>query len=107
MKTEQISLFVRIRAKAGKRDECEALLERLFEQSRLEPSFVTAAVHRDAMEHDVLAIYETWNESRDSFLEHAPQRAYFAKCQQNLEPLVERRDIWWLETPPRRSGERP
>ncbi|WP_416298254.1 MULTISPECIES: antibiotic biosynthesis monooxygenase [Paenibacillus] len=93
----QIILNIRFKIKPGQK---EAFRERLFamiSNFKSEPAFVNAIVSDDLDHSDDLVIYEIWQGTRESWIQHELTKPYRTEYEGALTNLIDDRIVSWLE----------
>lgn len=92
------TIYVRFQVKADKQKEFEAELSQLLKGLEQEKTFIEARIHRDLDEPNVIVLYESYSESRESFLNRVPNKPWFKAFLDNLPNLLEKeRQVLWHE----------
>ena len=90
------TIIVRFTVKPNCQLEFQTELDKLVDRLRQEDSFVEARVHRDLNESDTVVLYETYRESRESFLSRIPRKPWFKDFLSKLpDLLIRERDVFW------------
>ena len=90
------TIIVRFPVKPDRQPEFQTELDKLISKLRQEESFVEARVHRDLEEPNTVVLYETYQESRESFLSRVPKQSWFKVFLHRLPNLlIKERDVFW------------
>lgn len=92
------TIIVRFPVKPGKHKEFLVELRKLLEKLRQEKTFVEAKIHQDLDDPSIIVFYETYSESRESFLKRVPYEFWFQAFLERLPSLLQRkREVFWNE----------
>jgi quinol monooxygenase YgiN len=107
--SDLIILYVKFRAKPGKREDFKRHLFDLVEIMRKEPAFVRTIAHDRPDDPNEISLYEIWRGTRETWLRDEktnPYRAYYAEGA--LEQLESRTVEWLIPTDEWKNiGEKP
>ena len=96
MNNHLTTIIVRFPVKPDKQKEFQIEFHKLLDGLRQEDSFVEARVHSDLDEPNTVVFYETYRESRESFLNRVPNQPWFKAFFNKLPNLLIReRDVFW------------
>ena len=84
--TEQFVLLATISLKPGCEDEYLALVNKVNDAMRYEPTFVNTVLHRSADEPSLFMLHETWRDRAD-FFANQMKRPYRAAYETRLPDL--------------------
>ncbi|NJO94480.1 MAG: hypothetical protein HC820_09405, partial [Hydrococcus sp. RM1_1_31] len=91
-------IIVRFPVKPEKYEEFQIEIRKLLEGLRQEETFVEARIHQDLDAPNIVVLYETYNESRESFLKRVPNQSWFKAFLDRLPNLLQReREVFWNE----------
>ncbi|MDN8588864.1 antibiotic biosynthesis monooxygenase [Paenibacillus sp. 11B] len=93
----QIILNIRFKIKPGKKEAFRESLFAMISNFKSEPTFVNAIVSDDLDHSDDLVIYEIWQGTRESWIEHELNKPYRAEYEGALTNLIDDRIVSWLE----------
>ncbi|MCM3629097.1 antibiotic biosynthesis monooxygenase [Paenibacillus glycanilyticus] len=96
MSNQHIQLNIRFKAKPGKKEEFRKELSSLIEEMSSEKAFISAIVSDDLDQPDDLIIYETWQGTRESWLEEEFVKPYRKNYEGTLGDLILERSVSWL-----------
>lgn len=92
------TIIVRFPVKPENREDFQVELHKLLERLRQETTFVEARIHHDLDNPNTIVLYETYNESRESFLNRVPKQGWFQSFLDQLPNLLQQeRDVFWNE----------
>ncbi|MBD2771648.1 putative quinol monooxygenase [Iningainema tapete] len=92
------TIIVRFPVKSEKKEEFQIELGKLLERLRQEETFVEARIHHDLDNPNIIVFYETYSESRESFLKRVPKQLWFQAFLDQLPNLLQQeRDVSWNE----------
>lgn len=92
------TIYVRFPVKADKHKEFETELSQLLKGLQQQETFIEARIHRDLDEPNVIVLYESYAESRESFLNRVPNQSWFKAFLDKLPSLLENeRQVFWHE----------
>jgi len=98
MTNHTTSIIVRFPVKPEKHEEFQVELRKLLEGLQQEDTFLEARIHNDLDDPNIVVFYETYRESRQSFLKRVPRQQWFKAFLEKLPNLLQReRDIFWSE----------
>lgn len=98
MNNSVTTIIVRFPVKPEKHEEFNTELRKLLENLRNEKTFVEARIHQDLDDFNIIVLYETYSESRQSFLERVPNQPWFKAFLTRLPNLLQReREVFWNE----------
>ncbi|MGJ3247351.1 MAG: putative quinol monooxygenase [Elainellaceae cyanobacterium] len=98
MENTTTTVIVRFPVQPEKREEFQTKFNQLLDGLRQEPTFIEARVHQDLDDPNIIVFYETYRESRASFLNRVPQQPWFQAFLHRLPNLLTReRDVFWNE----------
>lgn len=93
-----LTIVVRFVLKPGARDAFLTALRGLVDNLSRDSSFVEGRIHVDTARPNEVIFYETWRETKDSFLARVPEHPWFKRFVADLpEWLAEDRQVDWLE----------
>lgn len=96
MDNPSTTIIVRFRVKPEKQEKFQTEFYKLLDKLRQEDSFIEARVHRDLDEPNTIVFYETYRESRESFLNRVPKQPWFQAFLNKLPILLyEEQDVFW------------
>jgi quinol monooxygenase YgiN len=99
MDNSATTIIVRFPVKPDKHEEFQIQLRKLLNGLRQEATFVEARIHRDLDNPNMIVLYETYRESRESFLARVPKQVWFQAFLEQLPNLLEQeREVFWHET---------
>ena len=87
----QIILNIRFKIKPGKKEAFRESLFSMISNFKNEASFVSAIVSDD------LVIYEIWQGTKESWIQHELNKPYRAEYEGSLAKLIDDRIVSWLE----------
>lgn len=92
------TIIVRFPVKPNKQEQFQTEFHKLLEKLHQEDTFVEARYHQDLDEPNTFVFYETYQESRASFLKRVPNQPWFQHFLAQLPNLLQReRDVFWHE----------
>lgn len=92
------TIIVRFPVKPEKYEEFQIEFRKLLERLSQEETFVEARIHHDLDSPNIIVFYETYKESRESFLKRVPSQPWFKAFLEQLPKLLQReRDVLWNE----------
>ena len=98
MNNSVTTIIVRFPVKPEKHGKFHTELRKLVENLRNEKTFVEARIHRDLDDSNIIVFYETYCESRESFLKRVPNQPWFKAFLTRLPNLLQReREVFWNE----------
>jgi quinol monooxygenase YgiN len=101
-----IAFIVHLPGKPEHRAELESSLLEVLEAMSNEPDFINTYLHRSVEDPDTLVLYETWDCSREYFVEHHLRKPYRVAYEAALPRLLKaERKIEFLD--PVRAFEKP
>jgi len=90
MNNPVITIIVRFPVKSEKHQEFQIEFCKLLEGLRQEETFIEARIHQDFDDPNIVVFYETYNESRESFLKRIPNKPWFKVFLSRLPNLLQR-----------------
>lgn len=93
----QIILNIRFKIKSGKKEAFRDNLFAMISNFKSEPNFVNAIVSDDLDHSDDLVIYEIWQGTRESWVQHELTKPYRTEYEGELTNLIDDRIVSWLE----------
>ncbi|MCQ4087818.1 putative quinol monooxygenase [Saccharibacillus sp. JS10] len=97
MSHSQIHLYVRFKAKPGKREAFREELSSLVDIMSAEKTFISSVISDDLDQPDDVVIYEVWQGTKESWLAEELPKPYRQAYEDRLNDLVLDRKITWLE----------
>lgn len=98
MKNVVTTIIVRFPVKPERCEEFKIELHKLLEKLRQERTFVEARIHHDLDDSNIIVFYETYSESRESFLKRVPNQPWFKAFLDRLPSLLKyEREVFWHE----------
>jgi quinol monooxygenase YgiN len=98
MNAQITTIIVRFPVKLEKHEEFQFEFRKLLEKLRQEKTFVEARIHQDLDDPSIVVFYETYSESRESFLKRVPNEPWFQAFLERLPSLLKReREVFWNE----------
>lgn len=92
------TIIVRFPVKPEKNEEFQVELHKLLEGLQKEDTFLEARVHYTLDEPNIIILYETYRESRESFLKRVPKQPWFKAFLNKLPNLLQQeRDVFWSQ----------
>jgi quinol monooxygenase YgiN len=94
--SDQVALIVKLRVPENGRNLLRESLIQLFGIMKDEPTFLTATLHDDLDDPGLLVVYETWQETRESFLANQMSKPYRSEYEKSIVNLHVERTGHWL-----------
>jgi len=94
-----VTILVTFHVNPGHKAEFTERLRELCETMAQEKTFINSFVTEDLDDPNTLYNYETWAESRESFMETHFTKTYRKPYEDELPRLLRNRTITWLSAP--------
>lgn len=94
-----VTILVTFHLNPGAKQEFVQRLGQLVDAMAKEETFVNSFVTESLDDPDVMYNYETWRESKESFLAQQFTREYRSSYEDAVPRLLSHREITWLSAP--------
>ncbi|WP_159470385.1 putative quinol monooxygenase [Dyadobacter sp. 3J3] len=89
---EQLTLSIKFTAGPESKDRFREGLITLFNILKSEPNFINATIHEGIGKPEEFLVYETWNDTMDSFLKRQMGKTYMVEFESLLQELDVKRE---------------
>ena len=83
-----VSFIVYLPFRPQVREVARKLFFEVIEEMSHEPDFISASVHEDMNDSNIIVVYETWSCSREHFIENHLTKAYRLAYEEQLPALL-------------------
>lgn len=97
--SDVVTILVTFHIRPGAKEEFVQRLEEIVHAMSQEETFVNSFVTESLDDPNLMYNYETWRESKESFLAGQFTRAYRASYEEAVPRLLSHREITWLSAP--------